>query len=156
MPRFLRLLSARARAPHPDRPQNPPTDDRPRRYTATVLLNVTTGPRGEALHLFGYQHGQPLALVEVLGDGPLVLTVDTSTIDAAANSVFIIGNGSFADSLGRSWPGGVRWVSIGDVLQITDPGGDVHYLAVASDTLDPVDAPTNLVPLLGSTATSHP
>ncbi|MEE1828060.1 hypothetical protein PUR61_38665 [Streptomyces sp. BE20] len=126
-----------------------------RSYTATVLLNVTSGPRGQYLNFFGYQHGQPLARAEILGDGPLVLTVEASTVEAAADHVYLIGNSAGADSFNRSWPSGVRALSVGDVLHITGSDGREVHLAVASDGYERVDAPTNIVPLAGSTAITH-
>ncbi|MFD9066750.1 hypothetical protein ACFVZ3_35115 [Kitasatospora purpeofusca] len=156
MPRILRFLVQALGLPVPAVSYRANADaDQTRHYSVTVLLNVTTGPTGEDLSFLGYQHGQPLAQAEVVGDGPLVLTVKAPNPDVAADYVFLIGNGNGADEYGRSWPSGVRAVSVGDVLRITAPDGRTLYLAVASDQLRPVDAPTNIVPLLGSSATNH-
>ncbi|MFF2618556.1 hypothetical protein [Kitasatospora sp. NPDC058046] len=155
MPRFFRSL-ARAFA-LPGSTSRPPASAAAsaRRYTATVLLNVTTGARGEYLNFFGYRPGQPLARAEILGDGPLVLTIDASTVDAAADLVFVIGNGFGADTFNRTWPSGVRAVSVGDVLHITGSDGYGVHLAVASNGYERVDTATNIVPLIGSTAITH-
>ncbi|MFE7530700.1 hypothetical protein ACFU7Y_34055 [Kitasatospora sp. NPDC057542] len=155
MPRFLRPL-ARAFGLSGSASRSPAqAAASARRYTAIVLLNVTTGARGEYLNFFGYRHGQPLAQAEVLGDGPLVLTVDASSVEVAADLVYVIGNSFGADLFDRSWPSGVRAVSVGDVLHITGSDGHVVHLAVVSNGYERVDTPTNIVPLIGSTAVTH-
>ncbi|MFD5922278.1 hypothetical protein ACFVYP_36670 [Kitasatospora sp. NPDC058201] len=146
---LLKLLAAIRRS-KPSTAATPAASDH---YGVSILLNVTTGPRGEYLNFFGYLDGQPLARAEVIGDGPLVLTIRASSAEEAADLAFIIGNSFGADEHGLTWPGDLRVVSVGDVLSVVRPGHrSTSHFAVASDQLRLIDTPTNIVPLLGSSA----
>lgn len=163
---FLRRLAVLRLAPFRPRPTPPtpattsavphPHAPRPGRHTVTVLLNVTGGPRGQRLHICGYEQGHDLAEATRPGNETLLLAVDAGHLQHAADLVYVIGNGAGTDALGQGWPGDLRSVSIGDVLRITGPHGATIHFAVAAEDFIPVPAPRRpLVPLVGSNATAR-
>ncbi|MFD9062718.1 hypothetical protein ACFVZ3_14485 [Kitasatospora purpeofusca] len=171
MARITDRLTARPRLPRPYArrvgavrladPAEPltaaPTSHAQGRHTVRVLMNVTRGPHSEYVNFSGYLPGHCVAEAGHCGDGPLVLTVDATDPETAADRAFVIGNLQDHDVHGRTWPGDVRSVSVGDVMCVTDPTGTVHHLAVAPSGFERVDAPCGdrIVPLTGTTATSR-
>lgn len=91
-------------------------------YSVTVLLNGTS-------RFAPYSEGDALAY-----DARTVLSISTTSVDAALGLAFAIGNREGRDSLARLWSSDIRSVSVGDVIQIaTVSGVRVHshaYYAV--------------------------
>jgi hypothetical protein len=105
-------------------------------YTVTVWLN--TGPDntcGAGTH--------PLTTA-----ADLRLRVDADSPQDAAEQAFAVGNRQAADTDGRSWPGEVRSVSVGDLLVVEADGHGTTCLAVAPSgwTLLPEPANPRLPP----------
>jgi hypothetical protein len=101
-------------------------------YTVTVWLN--TGPD----NFSGYAGTHPLTTA-----ADLRLRVDADSPQDAADQAFAVGNRQAADTDGRSWPGGVRSVSVGDLLVVEADGRGTTCLAVAPAGWTVVPEPAN-------------
>ena len=119
-------------------------------YTVTVYVNT-------ADHSFtGYKPADPMAEVTQPDGTPFPLTFTApTTVEAAADAAFAVGNRVGRDDNGTTWPSDVRSVSVGDVVAVSAPDATVTHLSVDSLGFTVVDPPTNLVPIEGTRATSR-
>lgn len=68
----------------------------------------------------------PLGMLHGYGpDDPLVpigraFVISEADVDAAVDAMWTIGNRQGQDDDGQEWPSGVRSVSVGDVIAVTD------------------------------------
>lgn len=116
-------------------------------YYVTPLVNVQPRAAGRCMG-DPWRRGDKVALVDTF-------QFEAPNADAALNLAWDHGNKIGADLFGRTYPGDVRSLMVGDLLEITDLH-EIKVVAVDRYGFTPANASVmDMVPLAGTEATSR-